>query len=58
MVDQIPIVDMKNLFSTPFNKEDQDMKDISQEFGKALHEYGFAYLTNHGIPEDLVSIRT
>ncbi|CAG7820744.1 unnamed protein product [Allacma fusca] len=42
--------------SHPIDQEDPEIQEIANKFGLALHENnGCAYLTNHGIPEEMVS---
>ena len=51
----IPVVDLKNLYLWPeVSGSDPACQEVARSFGKALHEYGFAYLKNHGIPKYMV----
>ena len=51
---KIPTVDLKDLYNIPFDRENSEIKAIAENFGQVLHDWGFAYITNHGIPQNLV----
>lgn len=54
MANRIPIIDLKKISSGNATPEDwQETADIMRG---VLHEVGFMYLINHGIPSDVVRI--
>lgn len=52
MITSIPIINLERISSgiaTP-----NDWEEIAGEIRAALHDVGFMYLTNHGVPSDIV----
>ena len=41
-------------FTGPAAPSEEAWKDIGQQLSQAFKEIGFVYLTNHGIPENVV----
>ena len=48
---QIPIIDIKNLYSDVSSEKDQ----IANDFIEAYSSLGFSYITNHGIDNQIIS---
>lgn len=56
MITSIPIVDLEKICSTGNVKASaSDWEDVAIQIRKNLHEVGFMYLINHGVPQDVVS---
>ena len=49
--EEIPIIDLKPLFSTEF----ADRKALSEEIRAAAVNTGFFYIKNHGIDEEVIA---
>ncbi|ODM96320.1 hypothetical protein Ocin01_10360 [Orchesella cincta] len=53
MITSIPIVDIGKISVS--NSKPSDWEVVAEEIRKALHEVGFMYLINHGIPSDVIA---
>lgn len=53
MTTSIPIIDLKRICCTD-NVSSSDWEDVAVEVRRNLHEVGFMYLVNHGVPQDIV----
>lgn len=53
MVTSIPIIDLERICGTN-NVISSDWEDVASEIRITLHEVGFMYLINHGVPQDIV----
>ena len=55
----IPVVDFSAMsldVKDPLNKNSEAVKDLADKVYKAFSTIGFVYITNHGIPQELVSL--
>ena len=55
---QIPVVDFSAMSLEnvdPLNENKQAVKSVADQLYRAFSTIGFAYLQNHGIPEQMVS---
>lgn len=57
MIKSIPIVDLGKICCTD-NVSSSDWENVANEIRRNLHEVGFMYLINHGVPQDIVSKKT
>jgi len=55
MANTIPIINLERVSFNDQKGKNSDWEEIAGEIRKALHEVGFMYLINHGIPNDIVS---
>ncbi|CAL8110989.1 unnamed protein product [Orchesella dallaii] len=53
MSTSIPIVDIGSISGEI--SQPSDWEDVAAEIRNALHEVGFMYLTNHGVPNDVIA---
>lgn len=53
MITSIPIIDLERICCTD-NVSFSDWENVAIEIRKNLHEVGFMYLINHGVPQDIV----
>lgn len=56
MANTIPIINLERISFEKRKGKNTDWEEIADEIRKALHEVGFMYLINHGIPNDIVSL--
>jgi len=54
MITSIPIIDLAKI-SHIDNAATGDWENVASEIRKALHEVGFMYLVNHGVPNDIIA---
>lgn len=54
MTNVIPIIDLARICGEDNKGESNNWEEIGDEIRKALHEVGFMYLINHGIPQNIV----
>lgn len=53
MITSIPIVDLERICCTDII-DSSDWEDVAIQIRNSLHEVGFMYLINHGVPQDVV----
>lgn len=53
MTTTIPIVDLAKINCSD-NVSSSDWDDVAMKIRRNLHEVGFMYLINHGVPQDIV----
>ncbi|KAG4077831.1 hypothetical protein HA402_013765 [Bradysia odoriphaga] len=54
MTTSIPIVDLERIACTE-NTSSSDWEDVAIEIRNSLHDVGFMYLINHGVPQDVIA---
>lgn len=57
MITSIPIIDLGKICCAE-NVSSSDWEDVADEIRRNLHEVGFMYLINHGVPQDIVSSKS
>ncbi len=55
-MDKIPTVDFLHLSEPKKNPSEQEWKNAAQNIFDALSSIGFVYLTNHGVPSNVVRL--